>query len=79
MPATSNLRRRGTRPAGVGVPWGAMIETLYSTGMRRSELAGLSLFDIDRERGTVMINQTLVSKRDKGPSGLPPTRADLYA
>ncbi|WP_294640935.1 cyclopropane-fatty-acyl-phospholipid synthase family protein [uncultured Aureimonas sp.] len=31
------------------------------------------------ERGTVMINQTLVSKRDKGPSGLPPTRADLYA
>ncbi|MBB3997534.1 SAM-dependent methyltransferase [Aureimonas pseudogalii] len=30
------------------------------------------------ERGTVMINQTLASKRDKGPSGLPPTRADLY-
>ena len=30
------------------------------------------------ERGTVMINQTLVSKRDKGPSGLPPTRHDLY-
>jgi integrase/recombinase XerD len=35
----------------------AMIETLYSTGMRRSELAGLSLFDLDRERGTVMIRQ----------------------
>ncbi len=33
------------------------------------------------ERGTVMINQTLASKRDKhlGASGLPPTRADLYA
>ena len=30
------------------------------------------------ERGSVMINQTLASKRDKGPSGLPPTRADLY-
>lgn len=30
------------------------------------------------ERGTVMINQTLCSKRDKGPSGLPPTRRDLY-
>ncbi|MBB3951001.1 SAM-dependent methyltransferase [Aureimonas jatrophae] len=30
------------------------------------------------ERGTVMINQTLASRRDKGPSGLPPTRADLY-
>jgi integrase/recombinase XerD len=32
-----------------------MLETLYSTGMRRSELAGLSVFDLDRERGTVMI------------------------
>ena len=30
------------------------------------------------ERGSVMINQTLASKRDKGPSGLPPTRGDLY-
>ena len=35
----------------------AMLETLYSTGMRRAELASLSLFDIDRERGTVMIRQ----------------------
>ncbi len=31
------------------------------------------------ERGSVMVNQTLASKRDKGPSGLPPTRRDLYA
>ena len=31
------------------------------------------------ERGTVMIYQTLASKRSKGPSGLPPTRRDLYA
>ncbi len=30
------------------------------------------------ERGTVQINQTLASKRVRGPSGLPPTRADLY-
>lgn len=30
------------------------------------------------ERGTVMINQTLASKRGKGPSPLPPTRRDLY-
>jgi integrase/recombinase XerD len=33
----------------------AILETLYSTGMRRRELMGLALFDIDRERGTVMI------------------------
>lgn len=31
------------------------------------------------ERGTVQINQTLASKRVRGPSGLPPTRADLYS
>ncbi|MGH8228302.1 MAG: site-specific tyrosine recombinase XerC [Steroidobacteraceae bacterium] len=35
----------------------AILETLYSTGMRRRELIGLALFDIDRERGTVMIRQ----------------------
>jgi integrase/recombinase XerD len=35
----------------------AMLETFYSTGMRRSELMGLSVFDIDRERGTIMIRQ----------------------
>jgi integrase/recombinase XerD len=35
----------------------AILEVFYSTGMRRSELMGLSLFDLDRERGTVMIRQ----------------------
>lgn len=30
------------------------------------------------ERGTVQINQTLAGKRSRGPSGLPPTRADIY-
>jgi len=39
----------------IGIRERAMLETLYSTGMRRSELAGLSVFDIDR--GTVMIRQ----------------------
>ena len=31
------------------------------------------------ERGTVQINQTVATRRHRGPSGLPPTRADLYA
>ncbi|MGL5095327.1 MAG: site-specific tyrosine recombinase XerC [Planctomycetia bacterium] len=35
----------------------AVLETLYSTGMRRVELAGLTVFDLDRERGTVLVNQ----------------------
>ena len=38
-------------------------------------LAGCSLAF---ERGGALVNQTLVSKRRKGPSGLPLTRADLY-
>jgi integrase/recombinase XerD len=33
----------------------AMLETLYSTGMRRMELLGLSVWDLDAERGTVLI------------------------
>jgi integrase/recombinase XerD len=33
------------------------METLYSTGMRRLELAHLKLFDLDLERGTVFIRQ----------------------
>ena len=35
----------------------AILETLYSTGMRRMELINLKLFDIDTERGTVMVRQ----------------------
>ena len=38
-------------------------------------LAGCSLAF---ERAAVGVNQTLASKRARGPSGLPPTRADLY-
>ena len=33
----------------------AMMEVLYSTGMRRCELVGLDVFDLDFERGTVLI------------------------
>lgn len=39
----------------VGLRDRAILETFYSTGMRRSELMGLAVFDLDRERGTVMI------------------------
>jgi integrase/recombinase XerD len=45
----------------VGNPMGlrdrAILETFYSTGMRRMELIGLTVHSIDRERGTVMIRQ----------------------
>lgn len=35
----------------------AILETFYSTGMRRMELAGLKVNDLDFERGTVMVRQ----------------------
>ena len=39
----------------LGVRDRAMLETFYSTGMRRMELLSLKLYDLDIERGTVMI------------------------
>lgn len=41
----------------LGVRDRAMVETLYSTGMRRSELLYLALVDLDTERGTLFIRQ----------------------
>lgn len=35
----------------------AIVETLYSTGVRRRELAKLKLVDLDIERGTLMVRQ----------------------
>ena len=35
----------------------AILETFYSTGIRRSELLNLKLYDLDAERGTLMIRQ----------------------
>lgn len=43
----------------VGEPLGirdrAVLETLYSTGIRRGELIGLRLYDLSLDRGTVMV------------------------
>jgi integrase/recombinase XerD len=35
----------------------AMLETLYSTGIRRLELSRLKLYDVDTEHGTLMVRQ----------------------
>lgn len=42
-------------PTGLALRDRAMLETLYSTGMRRSELVNLRVDDVDLERGTVFI------------------------
>lgn len=41
----------------VGLRDRAILETFYSTGMRRMELVNLTVHNIDQERGTVMIRQ----------------------
>jgi integrase/recombinase XerD len=41
----------------IGVRDRAMLETLYSTGMRRMELLKLKLYDVDRRRGVVTIRE----------------------
>jgi integrase/recombinase XerD len=41
----------------LGVRDRAIMEVLYSTGMRRREALELSIFGIDQERGTIMIRQ----------------------
>lgn len=41
----------------LGVRDRAILETFYSTGMRRAELCNLKLHELDMERGTVMIRE----------------------
>ena len=41
----------------IGLRDRAMLETMYSTGIRRMEVVGLKLFDLDLEGGTVLIRQ----------------------
>jgi integrase/recombinase XerD len=47
----------------------AILEVLYSTGMRRMEAVGLRLYDLDAERGTVMIRQGKGKKDRMVPMG----------
>ena len=56
-------------PSGFGIRDRAMLEVLYSTGMRRAELVSLDLTDIDGERGTVLIRQGKGKKDRMVPIG----------
>ena len=53
----------------IGIRDRAILETLYSTGMRRMELIGLRLYDLDTERGTIMVRQGKGKKDRMVPIG----------
>jgi integrase/recombinase XerD len=52
----------------------SMLETLYSTGMRRSELAKLRIDDIDRERRLIVLRQAKNRKDRVVPIGVRATQ-----
>jgi integrase/recombinase XerD len=54
---------------GAGLRLRALLETLYSTGIRRMEAASLTLHDIDTERGALMVRQGKGSKDRLIPIG----------
>ncbi|MGB5689618.1 MAG: site-specific tyrosine recombinase XerC [Woeseiaceae bacterium] len=53
----------------LGVRDRAMIETLYSTGIRRAELANLKLYDVDTQNGTLMVREGKGKKDRMVPLG----------
>jgi integrase/recombinase XerD len=53
----------------LGVRDRAILETFYSTGMRRMELIGLKLYDLDVDRGTLMVRQGKGKKDRMVPIG----------
>lgn len=53
----------------LGVRDRAILETLYSTGMRRMEILGLRIHDLDEERGTIFVQQGKGKKDRMVPIG----------
>jgi integrase/recombinase XerD len=53
----------------MGIRDRAILETLYSTGIRRMEVVGLNLYDIDMDRGTLIVRQGKGKKDRMVPIG----------
>jgi integrase/recombinase XerD len=53
----------------IGLRDRAILETLYSTGIRRMEVINLTVFDLDQERGTLMVRQGKGKKDRMVPIG----------
>lgn len=67
--AIDTVEANNPEPTGLGVRDRAMLETLYSTGMRRGELVALHTGDLDTQRGTVHIRQGKGAKDRVVPIG----------
>ncbi len=62
----------GWKPSGaeqMGLRDRAILETLYSTGIRRMEVVNLTVYDLDMERGTLMVRQGKGKKDRMVPIG----------
>jgi integrase/recombinase XerD len=53
----------------VGLRDRAILETLYSTGLRRMEMINLNIYDVDMERGTVLVRKGKFRKDRMVPIG----------
>jgi len=53
----------------LGIRDRAIIETLYSTGIRRAELANLKLYDVDTQNGSLMVREGKGKKDRMVPLG----------
>jgi len=53
----------------IGIRDRAIIETLYSTGIRRSELINLKIYDVDTRNGTLMVREGKGKKDRMVPLG----------
>jgi integrase/recombinase XerD len=63
----------------LGIRDRAILETFYSTGIRRSELANLRLYDVDPRNGTLMVREGKGKKDRMVPLGARAGRwIDLY-
>jgi len=57
VPEAETILNQPDATTPMGIRDRAILETLYSTGIRRMEVINLHLFDVDFDRGTLMVRQ----------------------
>ena len=57
IPQVENILNQADATSLLGIRNRAVMEVFYSSGIRRMELMGLKVYDLDTERGTLMVRQ----------------------